>query len=387
MNDSLFRKHHNRIAKEGILKAFLCGISIASGALLLTALVCWFSGFKAGLFLAIGVFVLALAISMPLLYVYRYRPTVKTVASRVDELGLEERVLTMTELEGDDSYIARAQRADTEKALRSVDHLFIKLAVSASLIVLSVVGIVVGLFGGVTFSSLYYADVIPDAVTAFTPAVKLGEFVVRYGVEEGGFGGVYLWTEDAEPDALVSVEEKYTVTEGDSAPAIIAVPAANYVFCGWSDGLMDPYRHDLSVTEDIEVKALFERIASLPDPTVPFSPSSDNNSNQSNNLGDPSNQPPQEQPSEPSDDGDNGDGAGGRRDSSNQQVNDGRTYYGDVFGDNYDETMDYLGSNDSMPDDLKGDIADYYGSIEKNGGNEGGSGNGGESGGGESGGN
>lgn len=368
MNGSLFRKHYNRIAKEGVFKAFLGGISIASGVLLLTALICWFSSFKAGLFLAIGAFVLALAISVPLLYIYRYRPTVKTVASRVDELGLEERVLTMTELKDDDSFIAKAQRADTEKALRSVDHLFIKLAISTSLIVLSVVGIIVGLFGGVTFSSLYYADVIPDVAAAFTPTVKPAEFFVRYGVDEGGFGGVYLWTEDAEPDALVPVEEEYTVIEGDSAPAIIAVPAANYVFCGWSDGLMDPYRHDLSVTDDIEVKALFERIASLPDPTVPFSPNSNSNDSQSSpDRGDPSDQPPQSEPSEPSDGDDNGDGAGGRRDSANQQVNDGSTFYGDVFDENYNETMEYLGSNDSMPDDLKGDIADYYGSIEKNG--------------------
>ncbi len=377
MNDSLFRKHLNRIVKEGILKAFLCGLSIASGALLLTALLCWFGGFKAGLFLALGVFVFTLAVSVPLFYVYRYRPTVKTVASRVDELGLEERVLTMTELEGDDSFIAKAQREDTEKALRSVDHLFVKLAVSASLITLSAVLIAVGLFGGVTFSSLYYADIIPDAHTVFTPSVEPGEFIVRYGVEEGGFGGVYLWTEDAEPDALVPVEEEYTITEGDSAPAIIAVPISNYVFCGWSDGLMDPYRHDLSVTGDIEAKALFERIDSLPDPTSPFSPSSGSDSQTSQNNGGQGDQSEQEGPSDPSDGSGDGDGAGGRRDSSNQQVNDGSTYYGDVFNDNYNETMEYLGSNDSMPDDLKGDIADYYGSIEKNGG----SGNEGESGG------
>jgi hypothetical protein len=59
----------------------------------------------------------------PLLFFLFFKPTFKTTAARIDNLDLEERVLTMTECieKGDNSFMANMQKTDTNKKLEAVN--------------------------------------------------------------------------------------------------------------------------------------------------------------------------------------------------------------------------------------------------------------------------
>lgn len=139
----LLENYRSRIAKEGWLKAALCGASVGFGADILCAFAFWVFGIKL-FWVCILVFAAVTAIAMPLFYFCRFKNSRSQVASRIDMLGLEERILTMTQFENDDSYMARRQREDAMNALRSVNASFVKIAVSASMVVTCCVALVLG---------------------------------------------------------------------------------------------------------------------------------------------------------------------------------------------------------------------------------------------------
>ena len=88
----LLENYRSRLAKEGWLKAVLCGASVGFGADILCAFAFWVFGIKLFWF-CILVFAAVTAIAMPLFYFCRIKNSRPQVASRVDMLGLEERIL------------------------------------------------------------------------------------------------------------------------------------------------------------------------------------------------------------------------------------------------------------------------------------------------------
>ena len=98
---NLLSEYRKRLSKEAWLKSIVWGAVFAFGANAVAALVTWCLGVKSlklvlcvsprrfrrglGGFVGFAVFFL------------KFRPTFKDVARRVDGLGLEERVITMTE--------------------------------------------------------------------------------------------------------------------------------------------------------------------------------------------------------------------------------------------------------------------------------------------------
>ena len=365
MAKELYEKYHRRIAREGILKALFISLAAGSVVLALTEFISWIFGFKAGLWIGFLAFAAVTAALTPLIYLKKFRPTAMAIARRVDALGLEERMITMTELEADESYIALLQREDTEKALRSVDQSLIKIAISASLIATLCVCAVFGL-GFVTTEALHVAGVIPSVIgIAESASAKENIYTVSYGVLEGD-GTIVSYTEDL--SAETPFEGPVSVKEGEDAPAVYALPNTdeNWVFVRWSDGVMSPYRKDLGVSGNINVNAVFAQLSDLdvPDPQLPSGGSSEQGEGDESQDGDQS-QPP--------DSGDNGSGdgagdeGGGSRNDANQQIYDGEHYYGDDYDNAVDEANGRLDSDDSLDDDRKGWIDDYFGSIEKGG--------------------
>lgn len=376
MNKQIYGKYHKRIVKEGLLKSLFIGIIAGSLALAIIGFFCWFFDYKPGLFIAIGAFLVLVGTISPLVYFIHYRPTVMHIARRIDGLGLEERMITMAELEGDDSEIARLQREDALNALKTVDHMLIKIAMSAGLLISFITCSVLGA-GMLSVSSLHYAGLIQSGLVTLTPDYTPGIFTVTYSVEEGGEGIIVYWTGDWSQETPVS-ESGDKVKEGEDAKAVYAIPAENWAFVSWSDGYSDPYRQDTVVDADIFVQAIFEEID--PDPDNEEAEEDANNEEQneedqdgegSSQDGEPSESDAQNASQSP--EGSPGQaGAAGSRDMSSQQIVDGQTYYGDQFDDAYDRAKERLASDNNIPDDLKDYVEDYFKSIETGGSDNGG---------------
>lgn len=372
-----FEKYRKRLVKEGIVKSLLLGLALGLFALAVVAFFTWLFGYKPGLFVALASFVFVAAATVPVFYFLKFRPTVKQIARRMDALGLEERVLTMTELEGDDSYIARIQREDAEKTAKKLNAALLKLAVSAAIVVPFAVACVFGL-GMTTVSALHYAGIIPSGIVTIEHMHIPGEYTVSYTVEEGCEGTIIYYTGDWSAETPVTGSE--TVKEGETAKAVYAVPAEDWAFVSWSDGLRDPYRQDTVLDGDIIVQAIFE--AMEPDPEDGEEQNSDSQDGEgegesdepqegepqegdgeNQGEGDPEEQEEQKPSGEPNDQM----SAGGMRDVTSQQIVDGDTYYGDEFDDAYRQAMDRLENDKNIPDELKQHISDYYDSLETSG--------------------
>lgn len=70
--DEMLRNYKSRLAKEGWIKASLCGASIGFGVDILCAFIFWVFGIKL-FWVYVLAFILITAISVPLLYFYKFK--------------------------------------------------------------------------------------------------------------------------------------------------------------------------------------------------------------------------------------------------------------------------------------------------------------------------
>lgn len=345
----LLKNYKSRLAKEGWLKAALCGMSVGFSADILCATAFWVFGIKL-FWICILVFAAVTAIATPLFYFCRFKNSRRQVASRVDMLGLEERILTMTQFENDDSYIARRQREDAINALKSVNSSFIKIAVSASMVVACCVTLVLGV--GATTVSAVADKSLMDLIREKQKEKDAIEntFHLTYGVKDS-VGG------------RVDGELEQTVKGGEVGKTVQAVADDGYVFVGWTDGYVDATRTDADVKKDLTVNAVFVEIEDNEedDETVEEKGEGEQG-NGSNSDGQP-------QPGDPSDGSDSsdeaGDGAGAGADAASNQVIDGSTYYGDEYSGSLSDAQDSMNSDSNLSGDEKGVIGDYFHNIQK----------------------
>lgn len=334
MSAKLFQKYYSRIAREGILKALLVGLIFGFAILLVSAAVFWFV--NPNLFwIAILLFVLSTAVIAYFLYEKKFRPTTRQIARRVDELGLEERILTMTQLEGDESYIAMRQREDALAALKTVNENLITIIVSVPLIIGTCISAIFGL-GMTTVTTLSSAGVIKSgkqwiAELLAEPPLK---FEVVYEAEAKG--------------GSLEGEHIQTLEEGQDALPVRAVAKDGWAFLEWSDGKTDPYRVDKGVTKSFTVIAKFIQL---------------------NDPGDNDGNPNDEATDLPQDAGEKegnsgkGDGAGGEYQATNQVI-DGNTFYGYEYGVALEEVLGLLAQDNAMPEELKLLISNYFDTIK-----------------------
>ena len=132
----------------------------------------------------------------------------------------------------------------------------------------------------------------------------------------------------------------------------MAVPAKNWVFVRWSDGLENPYRTESDVSKNMTLTAIFEAMDEVTDNGVEED-SDDADDLPSDSEGDPT--PPSE-----------GEEQGSNSTAAQNQVIDGNTYYGgSTFENAYQEAQEEMEENGEIPDELKDIIEDYYNSIKK----------------------
>ena len=414
MTSEVFKKYYKKIGRESILKALLCGLTIGFSLMFVCIAASWLAGFKAGIYIGLGLLVAATAIATPLFYTFRFRPTTKKIAQRIDTLGLEERILTMAELENDDSFIAMKQREDALKAMKSVSSEMLKIAVSVPLIAALAISATLGT--GMTVA----AAVAPDGGKHFVDGLKEKHtYEITYTVEGKGWvidftkkenaaliaamkerarqreidkaNGKEVTEDETLPDTFqnrlgivyTAIDETaqatmvldganyedttytFEVTEGDEfGVKLMALPQKGYVFVGWSDGVTSPYREDMEATATKTVTATFEKVTDL------LNGEKGEGQGQGEEAGDEDSGNGSSSSAGEGSDGDgnpntgNSGGEGAKASPANQVIN-GKTYYGDVFEDAYREMLERMKNNNSLSEAEKKAISDYLDSIRK----------------------
>lgn len=355
MNDQIFDKFRTRLTKEGWLKAAFCGLTVGFFALLVSAFVCWYTGYKAVWICAI-IAVAAAAIAVPVFFFALFRPSEKALARRMDGLGLEERVITMRELEGDDSFMAKRQRNDAISEIKKVDAKRIKIAVSVPLVIMLCVSVTLG-SGMTVVSALSAAEVINPGHEILNPDDEppVPTYTVTYEVDGDGY---------IEGDIVQIVDE------GKDTEFVTAVPEEGFAFVGWMaeylgadgnwypidelEGFDNPVRQDCAVSKDLTVIAVF--MEADPDGEPDDGEEGEEGDNSSDQPSEGNEGPGQNKPT-----GENGGGVGGDWDDKANQIIDGDTFYGnDTLTDARGDAMGGRGDGDGD----KGSIGDYYDIIQ-----------------------
>jgi len=358
MSKNVLKPYYNKLIGEGLLRAIFCGLIVGFSVLFATALVCWYLAFK-GYWLAIVLSVSATLIATTLFYFFKYRPNIKQVAARIDELGLEERILTMNQLQGDNSYIAQKQREDAMNALQTVKASNIAVTIALSL-VLAMPLVAVASAGVTTVYGLHVAGILPSGREVLFQIIEPAplDVKVQFKADGGGTVGGYV---------------NQTIQEGNSADAVVAIPNAGYAFSHWTwkEGTTikvetSPYFVAEEVYEDTLYTAVFTELEKYEE-QVPGLEGGDKENGPDGPTSD-TDLPPLpggEEEGEPDpDDPGEGSGSSGMGLDKNQ-VLDGETYYGDLYCDAKDTAMDNISKNDDMSDDMKDFIEDYYDAIKK----------------------
>lgn len=349
-NKQTFKNCYNRLTRQGIIKSLIIGLTVGFTLSLVVATLLWYFGSQQ-FWLSIVAFVGVTLVTTTVLALTKYKTNTKSIAKRLDSLGLEERVITMTELEGDNSVMAKLQRRDATKAFNGVNAKMLKLAVSVPLMVGITLAFVLNM-GMTTVSALTAQGYMKSGRELFEelsaePPVTC---VVRY---EAGFGGQILG------------DEEQVLVEGEDAVYVIALPDQGYVFICWSDGVADPYRLDKEVKTDMTLTAKFGDANAYYEHVMygdgsPYMGSGDDSdgNNPANNLDSPS--VPIRRPNQ---DDEMNEGLYNRADN---QFYDGNTYYG---GQNYtsasNAAFEQANSNTNLTDSERGAISDYFVGIAK----------------------
>lgn len=351
----LFRKYYSRLMWEGILKSFVCGLIVAFAANFVAALVTWFipmNGLSevahtwASIGISLGAALLGLAVSMPIFYFKVFRPTTKRIAERIDRLGLEERLITMYELEQDESYIALRQREDAKQHLASFSEKNLRFHVSRATIIAAAVLAVFGL-SMTTVTGLSAMGVLAGGDDLLPGEIPLDEIAceVTYMVEGGG---------------TIQGEADQVVMYGEDASTVVAVADDGYVFSGWDDGLQDPSRTDTVITENLVFIAKFEEVGEGEGQGQGQGEGEGDEGEEGDQGDQPGDQPGN---SEGNPQGE-GNSAGGKYEESNQIV-DGNTYYRDLLdADTLNQLLEDLAGDDSLTAEERAVIESYFNSIK-----------------------
>ena len=335
MKQKKFVKFDGRLRAEAIIKSALGGIGIGGVVAFAFAAVAWFMEFN-GVVLALAIFGASAIIGGIILYCAVFHPTIIQNARRLDRYGLEERLITMVDLEGQDSYIAKKQREDAMEALRKLDAKRVKYRISLAIVVVGI-ALTVLFAEMMTLEVLSEKGLVPTGTEVWLkvfPPEPLPEYEVEYLAGEGGY---------------ISGEASQEITQGEDAEKVVAIANDGYMFLRWSDGDADPSRTDLDVQKNISVKAVFIEVPDGKDD------------------GDDSDEP-DDAP------GDSGQGeesldnneSGGDKFKEVNWVIDGQTYYRDdgVYDVYYEQMLAILASGETIPAEYRQLIELYFNVIK-----------------------
>lgn len=370
MSEKLFEKYYARIAKEGWLKAVLCGLLVGTSALLVASAIFWVIGFDYP-WVGFIVFGAAIAAATPVFYYKKFRPTIKQIAKRVDELGLEERLLTMQEFENDTSYIAMRQREDAKAALKTVNAGLVKIKVSVSLIVT------------LCLVAPFAATATTASFLASSGKIASGQEIIQEQLKDPTFYEIEFVEEG---NGMIEGDAFQLVEEGKPIAEVTAVPEDEWYFAYWK---WEINGEELTL-EESDVFFVEGMVADRPLViTAVFAELGEGGQGEGEGgegeegegeEGEGDEQKPGEseegeegenENENDSDDSDESDGSDnppgdnpGRYDEKNQ-INDGETFYGDEYDGALEDAIEDMGQSEEIPDDVKDAIKDYFDNIQK----------------------
>ena len=342
-----FEKHLSKLKSEAWVRSLVAALIIGFVVGFVAALSIWFIN-QTYWWIAVLAFLGVTAICMPIFFFKKYRPTALRSARRIDRLGLEERLITMVEYEGDSSVMASIQRADAQQKLAELESEKITIQVAkVSLVTLAVAG-VVGL-AMMIVGCLSAYGLIPDGkalLEAMTPEEPIKYVSVIYDVPEGG----YI---EGESDQLIPV--------GGSTSQVVAVAEDGFEFAGWDDGFKKPVRSDGKIMEDVIYVAIFMPLDGEPQESDESEESQEAEQEQPQDK--PQEQEQQQQPQEPDPDAPPSNNGGGKYEPANQVI-DGETYYKEVLGTFRELLKERLeNEGDSLSDEERAIIEHYLGIV------------------------
>lgn len=388
--------------KQNIIKAGLCSVAISLLFNILFLIAFWIMDYKYKFIVCAGIFIIVASVLFPVLYSKKFKYTEVQLAKKIDNLGLEERVLTMIELKDNDSFIAKKQKEDTLNALKTVETNDLKgkykkqsflsilsTALASLVITLSLmfpniretiiahgepkytIEVSAEGLGFVIDYFKYENQSLINAVSKKQEQDQIDKINNKEVVELKQFPTVfsnrisvnYRCFEDIDATMVLDganfADVSYRI-QSDETHILMALPYKGYVFIGWSDGCASPFREIDNYSTDLI--ALFDEVSSVGEnmPDKQKEPGdkdgsvdseSDGSGEERNGTGKTKN------------DDSWGDGAKG---SPANQVINGETYYGDIFNQSYQEAVERVKNNPNLTDAQKKAISDYFESIRKN---------------------
>lgn len=341
MQNEIFDKFRKRLVLEGILKAFLFGLAVGGAVDFVVAFITWFTPFN-GLWLSLGLGLGTGVIAGVIVYFVKYRPSTKDVARRLDRMGMEERMITMVELDGDESYIAKVQRENAVGVASAVTGKGLKIGASVVSIVLAAV---LGVAAGPAMTTV-------TALAAYG-VIDSGGTVIDNITEKDVFYAVEYRLDDDEHGEIIG-DAIQAVKAGESTETVVAEAADGFVFDHWEDEAGNklgdnPARFDTNINDNIVFYAVFAE--------------TEERDGDGGDEGDGEGQEGPQKPGDPSD-SNNGGGAGSLPDDGSANIIDGETNYLLVYDDYYQQAMQYLADNDeTLPEYLRKIIESYFGVL------------------------
>lgn len=349
-----FKKNFNELyksyLKSAISKSLMFASIISCTVLCIISFTFWMCDFKK-FWIALIVFAVLEIVTFFIAFL-KLRPTDKKMSKKLDELGLQERVITMHQYQNDDSLIAQIQRKNAIEHIKTVNKKLVKLVTPVVVIVLLCITCLLGTTT-TALAALSSNDIIKSGHEAINSEKAPSEFEITYDVIGEGF---------------IEGELFQIIEVGKNARAVLAVAEEGWMFEGWSIELSDgtqlefiegePYLVQTNVTQNLTIYAMFIEVDE-----------GDVSEGDVDKEGEPQDQDKPSKPSEsekipPKGDGTE-EGKGGQFDPNNY-IYDGKTYYGgETFDTAYGDAMNELQNSSDISSSEKDTVTDYFTAIEK----------------------
>ena len=144
--------YYKKLHKESILKSLMIASMIGFSLMIVLSIIFYLLSYN-GLVISLIFGLLTIIISTYIFKTYVFKVSIKTIANKLDDLGLEERVLTMVEFRDKESLISEKQRLTAQEKLANITpkHIGFKHFMRMSLILSLIFGLAVI---SVTFSTV-----------------------------------------------------------------------------------------------------------------------------------------------------------------------------------------------------------------------------------------